>query len=142
MNSIAGMAVAFEEADSLEFRDYAKQIVSNAKVLAESLREEGFKVFGTENHLMVVEVGEGKGKEVAEALEKAGIICNANTIPHDKAGAFRPSGMRLGTPWETTREMKEGDMRKIGEWIGRVVKKGEIEKVGEEIREFLKKGKN
>jgi len=122
MNTIAGMGVAFGEASKLEFKEYARQVVKNARVLAESLRGQGLKVFGTENHLMVVEVGEGKGKEVAEALEKVGIICNANTIPHDKAGAFRPSGIRLGTPWETSRGLKEKDFEEIGRKIGEVLK--------------------
>ncbi len=137
MNTIAGMAVAFEEASKPEFSDYAKQIVANAKALAESLREEGLKVFGTENHLMVVEVGEGKGKEVAEALEKGNIVVNANTIPHDKAGPFRPSGIRVGVCWETTRGRKEAEMKKIGKWMVRVIKKGKVEKVAREVKEYL-----
>lgn len=137
MNTIAGMAVVFEEAGKPEFGEYAKQVVANASAMAESLRRQGLKVYGTENHLMVVDVGEGGGKEVAEALERENIIVNANTVPHDKAGPFRPSGIRLGTPWETSRGMKEEDMRKIGGWIGRVVKEDKKEKVGGEVVAYL-----
>lgn len=149
INSIAGMAVAFEEASSPEFRQYAKQIVVNAKALAESLRNEGFKVYGTENHLMVVEIGShredektvGDGKPMAVALEKVGIIVNANTVPHDKAGPFRPSGIRIGTPWETTRGMKEEDMRQIAKWIARVRDNlgndNELKRITGEVEEYL-----
>ncbi|MBU3935227.1 serine hydroxymethyltransferase [Patescibacteria group bacterium] len=123
MNTIAGMAVAFEEAGKPEFGQYAKQVVANAKALETSLRSEGLKVYGTENHLMVVEVGFEKGKEAAVALEEAGIVCNANTIPHDKAGPFEPSGIRLGSPMETSKGLKEKDFEKIGKKIGEVIKK-------------------
>lgn len=122
MNTIAGMAVTFEEAGRIEFADYAKQIVINAEALAESIREEGVKVFGTENHLMVVEVGFERGKDVAVALEKEGIIVNANTIPHDKAGPFRPSGIRVGTPAMTTRGWKEGEFVEVGKRIAKAIK--------------------
>lgn len=137
MNTIAAMAVAFEEASRPEFGEYAGQIVKNAKTLVESLKSKGLKVFGTENHLMVVDVGAGKGKEVAVALEEAGIVCNANTIPHDTAGPFRPSGIRLGTPAMTTRGFREKDFEKVGEWIVRVMRGEERGKVKEEIREYL-----
>lgn len=149
INSIAGMAVAFEEASRSEFKEYAKQIVANAKILADSLRDKGFKVYGSENHLMVVEIGNheedekivGDGKAMAVALEKAGIIVNANTIPHDNAGPFRPSGIRIGTPWETSRGMKEEDMRQIARWIARVrynwENDKELEKISEEIEKYL-----
>lgn len=136
MNSIAGMAVAFEEASKPEFKQYAKQIVLNSKALADGLRQKGFKVFGTDNHLMVVEIGDGKA--MAVALEKAGIIVNANTIPHDPAGPFRPSGIRIGTPAETTRGMKEEDMVKIANWIAQVRDNMENEDMLKEIREEVK----
>jgi len=140
-NTIAGMAVAFSEASKPEFKDYARQIVENAKALASALREGGFKVFGTENHLMVVEIGDGKA--MAVALEKAGIIVNANTIPHDRSGPFRPSGIRIGTPAETTRGMKEEDMVKIASWIAEVRDNIEDEvrlgQVGKEVKGYLEK---
>jgi glycine hydroxymethyltransferase len=113
-NTIASMAVAFAEADTLEFKEYALQIVKNAKALAESLRENGLKVFGTENHLMVVEVGLEKGKLAAVELEKNGIIVNANTVPHEKGSPMNPSGIRIGTPAMTTRGWKEKEFEELG----------------------------
>ena len=137
-NQIAAMAVAFAEAETVEFREYTSQIVKNAKVLAESLRSKGLKVYGTENHLMVVEIGLGKGKETAVALEEAGIICNANTVPHDEAGPLKPSGIRLGTPAMTTRGFKEKDFEKVGGWIVRVIGGEDKGKIREEIEGYLK----
>lgn len=121
LNTIAAMAVAFEEDSRPEFKIYTEQIIKNAKVLAETLKSEGIKVFGTENHLMVVDVGLGKGKEMAEKLEENGIIVNANTIPHDQAGPLKPSGIRLGTPAMTTKGWKEKEFEEIGERIGKII---------------------
>jgi glycine hydroxymethyltransferase len=121
-NQIAALAVAFGEADTQEFRDYASQIVKNAKALAESLRKNGIKVFGTENHLMVVEVGFEKGKEAAVKLEENGIVVNANTVPHEKGSPFRPSGIRLGTPAMTTRGWKEKEFEELGNKIASIIK--------------------
>ena len=122
MNNIAAMAVAFAEADTPEFKKYAEQVVKNAKVLAETLKSEGLKVFGTENHLMVVDCGFERGKEVAVKLEEAGIIVNANTIPHDEAGPFKPSGIRIGSPAMTTRGWKESDFETLGKKLARIIK--------------------
>lgn len=124
-NTIAAMAVAFEEAGKPEFKMYTQQIIRNAFVLAEALHRNGFRVFGTENHLMIVDVGLGRGGEVAEKLEEAGIVVNKNMIPHDEGSPMKPSGIRIGTPAETTRGMKEKDMEKIAEFIKRVVKNEE-----------------
>ncbi len=135
METIAGIAIALEKAMTIEFKNYAKQVVVNAKVLSEKLKALGLKVFGTENHLMVVEVGLEKGKEVAVLLEEAGIVVNANSVPHDPAGPFRPSGIRLGTPAVTARGMKEKEMEKIGELIGRVIL-GNGEGVKREVEEL------
>ena len=121
LNTIAAMAVAFEEDSRPEFKIYTEQIIKNAKVLAETLKSEGIKVFGTENHLMVVDAGLGKGKEMAEKLEENGIIVNANTIPHDQAGPLKPSGIRLGTPAMTTKGWKEKEFEEIGERIGKII---------------------
>ena len=121
LNNIAAMAVAFGEAATDEYKDYAKQVVSNACVLAETLKKQGLKVFGTENHLMVVDVGEGRGKEVAEKLEEEGIVVNANTIPHDKAGPLRPSGIRIGSPAMTTLGWKEKEFGELGERMGKII---------------------
>jgi len=121
MNNIAAMAVAFEEADTPEFKKYAEQIVKNAKVLADTLRANGLKVFGTENHLMVVDVGLERGKEMAIKLEEAGIIVNANTIPHDQASPFKPSGIRIGTPAMTTKGYVEKDFEALGVKIAGII---------------------
>ncbi len=121
-NNIGALAVAFAEADTQEFKDYAAQVVKNASVLAETLKKNGLRVFGTENHLMVVDMGEGRGKEMAVKLEENGIVCNANTIPHDKAGPFRPSGIRIGTPAMTTKGWKEKEFEELGNKIAELVK--------------------
>ncbi|MDD4026694.1 MAG: serine hydroxymethyltransferase [Candidatus Shapirobacteria bacterium] len=121
-NQIAALAVAFGECDTQEFKDYASQIIKNAKALADSLRKNGLNVFGTENHLMVVEVGFEKGKAAAVKLEENGIVVNANTIPHDKAGPFSPSGIRLGTPAMTTRGWKEKEFEELGNKIAGIIK--------------------
>ena len=120
MNVIAGMAVAFEEASAREFGVYAASVLKNAKVLANELRAGGLKVYGTENHLMLVEVGLEKGKEMAERLEEAGLVVNANTVPEDKGSPMRPSGIRLGTPAMTTRGMGESEMKQVADLILRV----------------------
>ena len=121
-NQIAALAVAFSECDTQEFKDYAAQIVKNANALAESLRKNGLKVFGTENHLMVVEVGFEKGKDAAIKLEENGIVVNANTIPHDTASPFKPSGIRIGTPAMTTRGWKEKEFEELGIKIAGIIK--------------------
>ncbi|MFA5749832.1 MAG: serine hydroxymethyltransferase [Candidatus Shapirobacteria bacterium] len=121
-NTIASMAVAFAEADTQEFKEYASQIVKNAKTLAESLRKNGLKVFGTENHLMVVEVGLEKGKLAAVELEKNGIIVNANTVPHEQGSPMNPSGIRIGTPAMTTRGWKEKEFEELGNRIAEIIK--------------------
>ena len=125
MNNIAGIGIAFEEAERGEFKEYGRQVVENAKVLAETLKKEGIKVYGTENHLMVVDVGFEKGKEIAERLEEAGIVVNANTIPHDKASPFKPSGIRIGSPAMTTRGWKEKEFEEVGKKIAKIVLNGE-----------------
>lgn len=143
INNIAGIGVAFEEASNLKFKQYGKQVVNNAKVLADELKNFGFKVFGTENHLMLVEFGVGEGRKTAEALDEAGIIVNYNTVPGEKGTAMSPSGIRIGTPAETTRGMKEDDMKRIAGFIKRAVdnidNKVELEKIKKEVRSFLKK---
>ncbi|MEI8068081.1 MAG: serine hydroxymethyltransferase [Candidatus Shapirobacteria bacterium] len=121
-NAIAGIAIAFAEASTPEFKDYALQVTKNAKALAESLRKNGIKVFGTDNHLMVVDCGFEKGKEVATKLEENDIIVNANTIPHDQAGPMNPSGIRIGSPWMTTMGWKEKEFEELGEKMAGVIK--------------------
>jgi glycine hydroxymethyltransferase len=118
---IAAKAVAFREALQPEFKIYAKQIVANAKALAETLQAEGLRVVsgGTDNHLMLVDVFEKGilGSEAEGALGAAGITVNKNAIPYDVNPPLKPSGIRIGTPALTTRGMKEAEMRVIGKWI-------------------------
>ena len=128
---IAAKAVAFAEALSPSFKDYSSQIVRNAKVLADSLMNSGISLVsnGIDNHLILINLiktvaikEQGKGRDVALALEKAGIITNANTIPFEPSTPFKPSGIRLGTPILTTRGMKESEMKEVGEYIAEVIK--------------------
>jgi glycine hydroxymethyltransferase len=118
---IAAKAVCFEEALQPSFQDYARQVVANAKVLAETLAAEGFRVIsgGTDTHLMLVDVfSQGMlGSEAERALERAGVTVNKNAIPFDTNPPLKPSGIRLGTPALTTRGMKETEMKQIGRWI-------------------------
>jgi glycine hydroxymethyltransferase len=118
---MAAKAVCFQEAMQPEFRDYARQIVANAKVLAQTLADEGFRIIsgGTDTHLMLVDVfSKGMlGSEAEKALGEAGITVNKNAIPFDTNPPMKPSGIRVGTPALTTRGMKESEMRQIGRWI-------------------------
>ena len=122
MHTIAAKAVAFGEALQPEFKDYAEQIVKNAKRLAEELQKRGFKLVtgGTSNHLILADIHGSfgiDGKEAEIAMDKIGLTLNANAIPDDPLPRFRPSGIRLGTPAVTTRGAKEDDMEKIAEWM-------------------------
>jgi glycine hydroxymethyltransferase len=118
---IAAKAVCFLEAMQPSFHDYAHQIVANAKVLAETLASEGFRIIsgGTDTHLMLVDVfSQGMlGSEAEKALGEAAITVNKNAIPFDTNPPMKPSGIRVGTPAVTTRGMKEAEMRQIGKWI-------------------------
>jgi glycine hydroxymethyltransferase len=118
---IAAKAVCFREAMQPDFRDYARQVVANAKVLADTLAAEGFRIIsgGTDTHLMLVDVfSKGMfGSEAEKALDQAGITVNKNAIPFDTNPPLKPSGIRIGTPALTTRGMKEGEMRQVGRWI-------------------------
>src|SRR5580658_424210 len=118
---IAAKAICFQEAMQPEFRDYAKQVVANAKVLAETLAAEGFRVIsgGTDTHVMLVDVfSKGMlGSEAEKALGEAGITVNKNAIPFDVNPPLKPSGIRIGTPALTTRGMREAEMRQVGHWV-------------------------
>jgi len=118
---IAAKAICFREAMQPEFRDYAKQVVANAKVLADTLAGEGFRIIsgGTDTHLMLVDVfSKGMlGSEAEKALSDAGITVNKNAIPFDVNPPLKPSGIRIGTPALTTRGMREAEMRQVGRWI-------------------------
>ncbi len=143
-NHIAGIAVALKEAMTPDFKKYAKQIVVNAKVLAEELSKYGYRIVsgGTDKHLVLVDVRPMKitGKEGAVALEKANIIVNMNTIPNDTSSPSNPSGIRMGTPSLTSRGMNEKDMRKIASWIHEglqnVKNEKELARIGKEVEKF------
>lgn len=126
MHAIAGKAVAFGEALRPDFKIYAEKVVDNARALAAALASGGVKLVsgGTDNHLMLVDVtplGIG-GKLAEEVLDRCGITCNKNMIPYDERKPMDPSGIRLGTPALTTRGMGSDEMRRIAQWILRVLK--------------------
>ena len=139
MHTIAAKAVAFGEALQPEFKDYAEQIVKNAKRLAEELQKRGFKLVtgGTSNHLILADIHSSfgiDGKEAEIAMDKIGLTLNANAIPDDPLPRFRPSGIRLGTPAVTTRGAKEDDMEKIAEWMRRSIDNRDNDEVLAELR--------
>ncbi len=141
---IAAKAVCLKEALAPAFRDYARQIVDNAKALAEVLLEEGFRLVsgGTDNHLMLVDVGASEitGKEAEKALEKANITVNKNTIPFETRPPLVASGIRIGTPALTTRGMKESEMKVAGRFIARALRDREDEaalsRIAGEVKEL------
>jgi len=121
MHTVAAKAVCFHEALRPEFKEYGRQIVANAKAMADVFASSGFKLVsgGTDNHLMLLNLDAAglTGKDAAEALDKAGIIVNKNSIPFDKRSPFVTSGIRIGTPAATTRGMKEPAMRQVATLI-------------------------
>ena len=129
MHVIAAKAVSFQEALQPSFRDHIRQVIVNAKVLAEALQSAGFKLVsgGTDNHLMLVDVfSKGvSGKLAEQALDHAGITVNKNKIPFDPRPPMDPSGIRIGTPALTTRGMKEAEMKQIAKWITAVLESPE-----------------
>ena len=147
MHSIAAKAVSFYEALQPEFKDYANQVVKNAKKLAEELSERGFKLVtgGTKNHLILVDVYSSfgiNGKAAERAMDKIGLTLNANSIPNDKLSMFTPSGIRLGTPAITSRGMKEEQMGQIAEWMRFAIENRdnpkELAKVKKEVADFAR----
>ncbi|MCD6130589.1 MAG: serine hydroxymethyltransferase [Candidatus Hydrothermae bacterium] len=138
MHVIAAKAVALKEALTEEFREYQRQIVKNAKALAETLMEEGLRLVtgGTDNHLMLVDLRPFNltGDVAEKALEKAGITVNKNTIPFDPQKPTVTSGIRIGTPAVTTRGMKEEEMKRIGKLIARVLRSPDDEKVLNQVK--------
>ncbi len=143
---IAGKAVCLGEALKPSFGDYARQVVLNAKALAEAFLSAGFRLVsgGTDNHLMLVDVtAKGlSGKQAEAALGRAGITVNKNLIPYDTRKPLDPSGIRIGTPALTSRGMKEDAMKQVGAWIVRVLADAGDQALGQrvaaEIREFAK----
>jgi len=148
-NVTAAKAVAFGEDLRPDYKDYCKQIVKNAKALADTLMDKGLELTtgGTDNHLMVIKLVNkgltGKGKEVQIALDEAGITVNKNSIPYEPRSPFNPSGIRLGTPAVTTRGFKESEMKVVGESIAKVIDnhtdKKIIKDVKNDILELCKK---
>jgi glycine hydroxymethyltransferase len=146
-HTTAAIAVALREAAQPEFREYAAQVVRNAKALAAALTERGYTLVsgGTDNHLILADLtsqGIG-GKPAAQALDRAGIELNYNTVPFDKRKPFDPSGIRLGTPAVTTRGLREEHMAPIAAWMDEAItaaaKEDEttIERIAGEVRELL-----
>jgi glycine hydroxymethyltransferase len=143
-HTTAAIGVALKEAATPEFKDYGCQIVRNAKALADELLARGFKLVsgGTDTHLIVIDLTNKQvaGKKAAQALDRAGIICNYNTVPFDPRKPFNPSGIRVGTPAVTSRGMREPEMRQIGIWLDTVIAsiddEGAIARVAGEVREF------
>jgi len=144
MHVIAAKAVAFKEALSPEFREYAAQVVKNARTLAAELVKRGFNLVsgGTDNHLMLVDFtgSEITGKVAEATLEEAGITVNKNAVPFDTRSPFVTSGVRIGTPATTTRGLKEPEMIRVAEWIDRALKNigngEELAAIKAEIREL------
>ena len=138
MHIIAAKAVAFHEAMQPGFQTYIKQVVVNARILGETLVENGLRLVsgGTDTHLILVDLTSFgiTGKAAEASLEQAGITVNKNMIPFDTRKPMESSGIRIGTPAATTRGMKEEEMRTIGRWIAQVLKNPEDEKIKTEIR--------
>lgn len=119
----AGIAVALKEASTPKFRAYGKQIVKNARALGAKLTRHGVELVsgGTDNHMLLMQCGVGRGAIVEIALDAIGLTANKNTVPNEPSSPFYPSGIRLGTPSMTTRNMKEREMKKIAGWIAAVM---------------------
>jgi glycine hydroxymethyltransferase len=143
----AAIAVAAHEAARLDFKQYARAVVDNARALAGALGERGFGLVtgGTENHLMLVDVtSKGvSGKSLAQALDRAGIVLNYNAVPFDPRKPFDPSGVRIGTPAVTTRGMGTDAMLRVAEWIDRVTQKptdeSNLARIASEVKELCAK---
>jgi glycine hydroxymethyltransferase len=145
-HTTAAIAVALKEAAQPEFKTYAANIVANAKALAAALLERGYDLVsgGTDNHLILIDLTSKSvsGKIAAQALDRAGIELNYNTVPFDPRKPFDPSGIRLGTPSVTTRGMSEADMARVAEWMDRIICAPEDTALGErtaaEVAEFCR----
>lgn len=141
-HAIAGKAVAFAEALQPSFKDYAHQVVANAQALAQGLMSHDLRLVtgGTDNHLMLVDLSESNvtGKVAEEALDRAGITVNKNTVPNEKRSPFVTSGVRIGTPALTTRGMKETEMKIIAGWIAKVLKHTEDPAVLDQVHSQVK----
>jgi glycine hydroxymethyltransferase len=142
----AAIAVALYEASLPSFKVYGRQIVKNAKKLADELISKGFKLVtgGTDNHLILIDLTNKKiiGTDAEAALSMAGITVNKNTVPFDPRPPFSPSGIRLGTPALTTRGMKEKEMVKVADWIDQAISHKDnqtyLKNIRKNVKEFCK----
>jgi glycine hydroxymethyltransferase len=146
VHNTAALAVALKEAALPSFRDYAHQVVANARAIADELVARGYQVIsgGTDNHLILVDLTTKNitGKVAAKALDRAGIELNYNSVPFDTRKPFDPSGIRLGSPAITSRGMKEAEAKQVAGWIDQVIRQPTdevIERVFAEVRELTKK---
>jgi glycine hydroxymethyltransferase len=148
MHVIAAKAVAFHEALQPEFKEYAKQIVKNAAVLADALKARGFELVtgGTSNHLILADVYKSfgiDGKVAESALDAIGLTLNANSVADDPLPPFRPSGIRLGTPAMTTRGLKEEHMEQVADWMKQAIDKRDdaaaLSELRQAVTEFARK---
>lgn len=142
-HTTAGIAICFKEAMTEEFKEYGRQVVRNAKKLADELLSRGYELVtgGTDNHLLLIDTIKSKnlpGKIVAKALDKAGIVCNYNTVPWDQRKPFDPSGIRIGTPAITSRSMKEAEMIMVANWIDKVCNNTENDAILNSIKSEVK----
>jgi glycine hydroxymethyltransferase len=147
-HTTAGIAVALREAATPDFKAYAHQVVANARAMGAGLLEHGFDLVsgGTDNHLLLVDVTRKgtTGKLAAKALDRAGLVCNMNSVPFDPRKPFDPSGIRLGSPAVTSRGMREGEMKQIAVWIDRAVlaasagREAELDTIAAEVAELCK----
>jgi glycine hydroxymethyltransferase len=146
-HTTAAIAVALHEAAQPSFRDYAHQVVANAQALAAALTERGYDLVsgGTDNHLILIDLtrqGIG-GKPAAQALDRAGIETNYNTVPFDPRKPFDPSGLRIGTPAITTRGLRDEHMPQIAAWMDEAITAGAkqdgpvLERIAAEVRDLL-----
>jgi glycine hydroxymethyltransferase len=147
MHSIAAKAVALGEAQKPEFKEYAKQVLKNAKKLADELMKRDFKLItnGTDNHLILADVKTSfdiDGGVAEKALDAIGLTLNKNSIPDDTLPPFRPSGIRLGTPAITTRGMKEEHMAQVAEWMQKAIQyrsdEAKLDTLKDEVKEFVR----
>ena len=142
MHVIAAKAQCFYEALQPEFKTYQEQVIKNAKALAQTLQEEGFKIIsgGTDNHLMLVDVKSLlgiTGKEAETVLDQIHITVNKNTIPNETESPFKTSGIRLGTPAMTTRGLKEKEFEMIGHIIAKALKNKDDQRVLQELEQEI-----
>jgi glycine hydroxymethyltransferase len=146
-HTTAGIAVALKEAMADEFKEYAAQIVTNAKTMADELSGYGFDLVtgGTENHLLLIDLTNKNvtGKQAAKALDKAGLVLNCNSVPYDKRKPFDPSGIRLGLAAVTSRGFKDEEVKQIAKWMNNVIDNFEdeslLEKTAQEVKELCRK---